>query len=113
MIRNTAGQKIGCQMISATDGSAFTGAVTVSITIDAGVQATGSVSSGGCTHEGNGYHTYAPSADETDGVLLAYTFHGTGAIPATVQVFTQVNANIKQVNDVTITGDGSGTPFGV
>ena len=29
MIKNTAGQAIGAQMISASDGSAFTGAVTV------------------------------------------------------------------------------------
>ena len=42
MILNTASQKIGAQMVSATDGSAFTGAVTVFVTLDAGTQATGS-----------------------------------------------------------------------
>ena len=88
MVKNTAGQKIGAQMVSATDGSAFTGSVTVAVTLDAGTQATGTVGSGACTHEGNGYHTYAPAQAETNGTLLAFTFTGTGAVPSTVQVFT-------------------------
>lgn len=88
MIKNTAGQKIGAQMISASDGSAFTGAVTVSVTGDAGTQAAGSVGAGACAHEGNGYHTYAPSQAETNYDLIAFTFTGTGAIPVTIQVFT-------------------------
>lgn len=88
MKKNTAGQKIGAQLVSATDGSAFTGAVTVSVTGDAGTQATGSVGSGACTHEGNGYHTYAPAQAETNYDLVAFTFTGTGAIPVTVQVYT-------------------------
>lgn len=75
-------------MVSATDGSAFTGSVTVSVTGDAGTQATGSVGAGACTHEGNGYHTYAPAQAETNYDLIAFTFTGTGAIPATVQVYT-------------------------
>lgn len=87
MIKNTAGQKIGAQMVSASDGSAFTSTVTVYVTIDAGTQAIGSVGSGVCTHEGNGLHTYAPAQAETNGDHLAFTFIGTGAIPATVQVF--------------------------
>lgn len=105
MVKNTAGQKIGAQMVSAADGSAFTGAVTVAVTIDAGTQATGSVGSGACTHEGNGYHTYAPAQAETNGTLIAFTFTGTGAVPATVQVFAtgydptaaQVPANVTQI----------------
>lgn len=88
MQKNTAGQKIGAQMVSATDGSEFTGTVTVFVTLDAGVQATGTVGSGICTHEGHGYHTYAPSQAETNGNLLAFTFAGSGAVSATVQVFT-------------------------
>lgn len=135
MKKNVAGQKIGCQMISASDGSAFTGSVTVAVTIDAGTQATGSVGSGACAHEGNGYHTYAPAQAETNGDLVAFTFTGTGAIPATVQVYTSfpqtvdnatnisaikaktdgltftvagvVDANIQRVNDVTVTGTGA------
>jgi hypothetical protein len=88
MQKNVAGQKIGAQMVSATDGSAFTGSVTVYVTGDAGTQGAGSVGSGACTSEGNGYHSYAPSQAETNYDLVAFTFIGTGAIPTTVQVYT-------------------------
>jgi hypothetical protein len=88
MKKNVASQRIGAQLVSATDGSAFTGAVTVYVTGDAGAQAIGSVSSGACAHEGNGYHTYAPTQAETNYDLVAFTFIGSGAVPATVQVFT-------------------------
>lgn len=88
MRKNVASQICGCQMVSATDGSAFTGSVTVAVTGDGGTQATGSVGSGACTHEGNGFHTYAPSQAETNYDHVAFTFTGTGAIPATVQVYT-------------------------
>lgn len=81
-------------MITATDGTAFTGAVTVAVTGDAGTQATGSVGSGACTHEGNGYHTYAPAQAETNYNLVAFTFTGTGAIPVTVQVYTRPTTGI-------------------
>lgn len=89
MRKNTASQAIGAQLVSATDGSAFTGAVTCYVTGDAGTQALGSVGSGACTHEGNGYHTYAPAQAETNYNLVAFTFIGTGAVPVTVQVFTE------------------------
>lgn len=75
-------------MVSATDGSAFTGSVTVHVTGDGGTQATGSVGSGACTHEGNGFHTYAPAQAETNYDHVAFTFTGTGAIPVTVQIYT-------------------------
>lgn len=88
MRKNVAGQRVGVQMVSASDGSAFTGTVTVYVTLDAGTQAIGSVGSGICTHEGNGYHTYAPAQAETNGDLAAFTFIGTGAVPSTVQVYT-------------------------
>lgn len=175
MKKNVASQTIGAQMVTALDGSAFTGSVVVEVTLDAGTQATGSVGSGACTHEGNGYHTYAPAQAETNGDLVAFTFHGTGAVPVTVQIFTTfpqtgdnfarlgapagasvsadiaaaaafidtevaailaavdtevgaiktktdsltftvanvVDANVQRINDVTIVGDGNGTPFGV
>jgi hypothetical protein len=103
MQKNVSGQKIGAQMVSATDGSAFTGSVTVSVTGDAGTQATGSVGSGACTHEGNGYHTYAPAQAETNYDLVAFTFVGTGAVPTTVQVFTRFNANLTHVAGTTQT----------
>lgn len=88
MKKNVASQFIGAQMVSASDGSAFTGSVTVYVTGDAGTQAVGSVGSGACTHEGNGYHTYAPAQAETNYDLIAFTFIGSGAIPATIQVST-------------------------
>lgn len=88
MIKNTAGQSIGAQMIDATTGAAFAGTVTVYITGDAGAQAIGSVGSGICTAEGNGYYTYLPATAETNYDLIAFTFIGTGAIPATIQVAT-------------------------
>ncbi len=100
MIKNTSGQKVGVQMVSATDGSAFTGSVTVAVTVDAGTQATGSVGSGACTHEGNGYHTYAPSQAETNGDLVAFTFTGTGAVPQTVQVYTRASAPDVNVSTI-------------
>lgn len=92
MTKNTGSQVIGAQLVSATDGSAFTSAVTVYVTGDAGTQAVGSVGSGACTHEGNGYHTYAPAQAETNYDVIAFTFIGTGAVPVTVQVFTTAQA---------------------
>lgn len=91
MQKNVAGQRIGVQMVSASDGTAFTGTVTVYVTGDAGSQAIGSVGSGVCTHEGNGYHSYTPAQSETDFDLIAFTFVGTGAVPVTVQVYTAIN----------------------
>jgi hypothetical protein len=88
MKRNVASQVIGAQLVSATTGAAFTSAVTVYVTGDAGTQAAGSVGSGACTHEGNGFHTYTPAQAETNYDHVAFTFTGTGAIPATVQVYT-------------------------
>lgn len=87
MKKNVASQVIGAQMVSSSDGSAFTGSVTVYVTGNGGTQAAGSVGSGACTHEGNGFHSYTPAQAETDYDHIAFTFVGTGAIPATVQVF--------------------------
>lgn len=88
MYRNTAGQVIGVQMVSASDGSAFTGAVSVAVTVDAGTQGAGA--GGSVVHEGNGFHSYTPTQGETDGAHVAFTFTGTGAVPATVQVYPVV-----------------------
>jgi hypothetical protein len=105
MIINTSGQSIGAQMIDALTGAAFTGGVNVYVTIDAGTQGVGSVNSGLCTAEGNGYYTYRPTAAETNGSLLAFTFIGSGAIPATIQVAT-VTAG-QQTALGSATGSGS------
>jgi len=88
MKKNVASQSIGAQMVDATTGAAFTSTTTVYVTGDNGTQAIGSVGSGVCTHEGNGYHSYAPAQAETNYDHIAFTFIGTGAIPATVQLYT-------------------------
>ena len=100
MKKNVAGQKVGAAMVNATTGAAFTGTVTVYVTLDAGAQAIGTVGSGVCTHEGNGYHTYAPSQAETNGDLLAYTFTGSGAIPATVQRWTNFPQTVDNATNI-------------
>lgn len=100
MRKNIAGQAVGAEMIAAADGSAFTGAVSVFVTLDAGTQAAGTVGGGACTHEGNGYHTYAPAQAETNGDLVAFTFTGTGAIPRTVQIYTAPADLFADIGDV-------------
>lgn len=95
MKKNVAGQKIGAQIIDAT-GSAYTSTVTVYVTGDAGTQALGSVGSGVCTHEGNGYHTYSPSQAETNYDIVAFTF--VGGVPVTRELSTQMDANIVAIN---------------
>lgn len=92
MVKNQAGQAIGAQMVNATNGSGYIGAVTVYVTGDAGTQALGTVGSGICTAEGNGYFTYRPSQAETNYTLIAFTFIGNGAVPATIQVATVTEA---------------------
>ena len=88
MKKNVAGQIIGAEMITASDGSAFTGTVTAYYTINGGTQTIGSVGSGVCAHKGNGLHIYTPAAAETNGDHIAWTFIGTGAVPVTIQVYT-------------------------
>lgn len=87
MRKNISGQIVGAQLVSATDGSAFTGSVTCYVTGDNGTQAAGSVGSGACTHKGNGYHSYAPAQAETNYNHVAFTFTGSGAVPVTVQLY--------------------------
>lgn len=102
MKKNVASQIIGVQMISATDGSAFTGTVSALVTKDGGTQTAGG---GAVTHEGNGFHTYTITQSETNADHVAVTFTGTGAVPATVQVYT----TFPQTGD---TFDRLGAPAG-
>jgi len=102
MKKNASSQSIGVQMVTAADGTAFTGAVTVYYTLDNGTQTIGSVGSGVCTHEGNGYHSYAPTQAETNGDHIAWTFVGTGAVAATLQVYTTFPQTVD--NDVLASG---------
>jgi hypothetical protein len=92
MFKSTASQVIGAQLITAADGTAFTGSVVVRVTKDGGSQALGNTGSGACVSEGNGFHSYVADATDTAGDHLAFTFTGTGAIPVTVQVYTQDKA---------------------
>lgn len=106
MKKNTASQAIGVQMVSSSDGSAFTGAVSVNVTIDNGIQSAGVGTAP--AHEGNGYHSYTPTQAETNGDHLAFTFTGTGAIPATVQMhtsFPQSVDNATAIADIPTTAE--------
>jgi hypothetical protein len=87
MKKNVAGQNIGVQMLTAADGTVFTGAVSVAVTVDSGTQTAGAATAP--AHKGNGYHSYAPTQGETNGDHIALTFTGTGAIATTLQVYTQ------------------------
>lgn len=101
MKKNIASQSIGAEMITAADGTAFTGTVSVFVTIDNGTQAAGAGTAP--AHEGNGYHSYTPTQAETNGDHIAFTFTGTGAIPVSVQVFTtfpQTGDNFPGVGDI-------------
>lgn len=82
MIRNQAGQIASAVVLNVSTGAPFVGTVTVYVTIDGGVQALGSVGSGVCAAEGNGLYTYVPTADETNGAHVDFTFVGTGAVNA-------------------------------
>lgn len=86
MIRGQAGQSIGAMVLDRTTGAPYAGAVTCYVTIDNGVQALGSVAAGVCTAKGNGEFDYFPSAAETDGLNVRYTFVGATAINVTVNV---------------------------
>jgi len=88
MKKNVGSQIIGCQLVSKTDGSAVTtGTTTVYVTGDGGTQAAGSVGSGACTHEGQGFWTYAPAQAETNYDHVAFTFVNSSAVSVTVQLY--------------------------
>jgi hypothetical protein len=88
MKKNTASQIVGAQLNSRTDGSPVTsGTTTCYVTGNGGTQAAGSVSSGACTHEGNGFWTYGPSQGETNYDHVGFTFVNDDAVVATIQVW--------------------------
>lgn len=86
MKKDVAGQVVGIKMI-ALDGSAFTGAVTVYITGNNGTRTVGSVGGGACTHKGGGDYTYSPAQSETNYDHALYSFEGTGAVPAALNIY--------------------------
>jgi hypothetical protein len=101
MKKNIASQSVGAQMTTASDGTDFTGTVTVVITIDNGTQS----SSGGTApaHKGNGYHSYTPTQAETNGDYVSFTFTGSGAITRTVSNYA-TTAIVDDVWDRVLTG---------
>lgn len=108
MKKNVAGQVIGAQMITAADGSNFTGVVTAYVTGDNGAQTIGSVGDGICAHKGQGYHSYTPSKGESNFDHAAFTLSGVGAITATPQAYTSfpqsadVAPIVNDLNDVAL-----------
>ncbi|SOD41317.1 hypothetical protein [Nitrosovibrio sp. Nv4] len=84
MKKNVASQVIDAQMCSATDGSDFTGTVTVSVKGDGGTLTAGG---GTVTHKGSGLHQYQPTQAETNYDHVSFQFKGTGALTAAVQAF--------------------------
>jgi len=105
MKKNVASQIIGAQMITAADGTAFTGSVSVAVTVDGGTQGAG----GGTApaSEGNGFHSYTPTQAETNGDHIAFTFTGTGAIPATLQVYTQFPQTVDNDTKISLAATAS------
>jgi hypothetical protein len=86
MIKNTAGQTVGAQMLIAGTGAAFNGSATVYVAGDNAAAALGTVGSGAASNKGNGYYTYQPSQAETNYNIVAFTFIGSGASPSTTLI---------------------------
>jgi hypothetical protein len=102
MRKNVSGQTIGGQMVSRIDGSpVITGNTTVYVTGDAGTQAVGSVGSGLCTHEGQGYWTYTPTAAETNYTQVTFTFVNASAVNASVQIYTTTTSGPTTMSSAT------------
>lgn len=113
MKKNVAGQTVGAQLISKTDGSPVTtGNTDVYVTGDGGTQTIGGTSPSGGVHEGNGYWSYPPTQAETNYDHVAFTFVNASAINATVQVWTS-NQFATQFADELLDRDmSSGTDSG-
>lgn len=94
MQKNVASQLITVQMTTATDGSDFSGTVTVYVTGDNGTQTIGGTSSGVCVSKGRGLYTYIPTQAETNYNVIDFTFAGTGAITISREVSTSCDANL-------------------
>jgi hypothetical protein len=103
MIKNKAGQTITCPMFNFDNVAYTTGPVTIWITGDGGTQTVGSVSSGACTHEGNGVWSYAPSQAETNFDHIAFTFIASGAQNGGIQVFTRTSVWDDLLTSISVT----------
>ena len=99
MKKNVGSQLIGVQMTTAADGTDFTSAITCEVTIDGGTK----TASGGTgpTHEGEGFFTYIPTQAETNGDHIGFSFAASGAISATVQVYTNFPQTVDNKTGIT------------
>ncbi len=104
------GGGVGAQLIDATTGGAFVGTVLVYVTgangtDPFGTQALGTVNSGVCVAEGNGFYSSTLTASESNYDVVACTFVATGAVTATVQYVTESIAAVPTPSSV-LTGTG-------
>lgn len=97
MKQNVASQNISAQMTTVSDGSDFTGTVTVTVTKDNGTQTPGA---GTVTHKGGGEHNYAPTQAETNAVFISFNFAGTGAITAGLKLYTQFPQSVDNATGI-------------
>lgn len=93
--KNIAGQRVGAQLVSKTDGSPVTtGSTTVMLTRDAVAQAAGT---GTVSHAGNGLWLYYPSQAETNHDFIGFTFINSTAIYHTVDVWPGIKPDVSSV----------------
>ena len=85
LLKNTASQVVGAQIIDTNGDAQTTGTTTVYVTGDGGTQASG----GTATHEGNGYWSFLPSQANTNYTQAAFTFvnDDADAIPVTKEYY--------------------------
>jgi hypothetical protein len=100
-IRGQANQPVPFEVINATTGAGFAGAVTVYLEKDGGAQMVGTVGAGAATLKGNGSFQYIPSADEFDADVIKFTAIGANAIPTGVTIATITAAEARQLATAT------------
>lgn len=89
MFRNTAGQVIGAQMLTAA-GADVTSGVSVVVSKDGAAFA---AAGGTTTHLGSGFWTYEPTQAETDADHVAFQFTGGSSVTNTIQEYPDVFSN--------------------
>lgn len=101
MKKNTPGQLLAAKVISVTDGSNFSGTVSVQVMLDGGTLSAGS---GTVTNNGGGVYTYAPTQAETNGDYLVFEFSGTGALPVLREFDTRLHTFAVSGDAMALTG---------
>jgi hypothetical protein len=130
--QSTAGQEVPLgAFVDSTDGNTQETALTIANTDiklhKHGATAEVSKNSGGATHLANGrYYTVLDATDTNTlgGLLISVHVSGALYVERLCHVFTanvfdsffstdKLEVDVDQINGVTITGNGSGTPFNV